>query len=177
MGYSLWLSPPKDSDIEHSLRSTVHSLGCSFAPHVTLISKIPLSTSIEEIRSSLVSYLSTHDLPNVRTLSLETGSEFFKRIFLRCEKTSSLVALARFAKETFLTGDNDINRWVNEYDPHISLIYAEKEACDDEQLIPRLDLPALIDQQWTGGLIQLVDTTEQLSIWKTVLQFDIAKAA
>lgn len=177
MGYSLWLVPPKDSVIEHSLQSAIQSLDCSFAPHVTLTSKIPLSTPIEEIRSSLVSYLITHDLPDVRILSLETGSEFFKRIFLRCEKTSSLVALARFSTETFLSGNNDINRWVDQYDPHISLIYAEKVACDDEQLISRLKLPAFIHQQWQGGHIFLVDTSEALSQWKTVLQLDIPKAA
>ena len=177
MGYSLWLVPPKDSAIEHSLRSAIQSLDCFFAPHVTLISKIPLSTPIEEIRSSLVSFLTDHALPDVRILSLETGSEFFKRVFLRCEKTSSLVALARFSTETFLSGDDDITRWVDQYDPHISLIYADKAACDDDQLISRLNLPALIHQQWQGGQIFLVDTSEALSQWKTVLQLDLSKAA
>jgi hypothetical protein len=179
MGYSLWLIPPKDSTIEHSLQSAIQSLGCSFAPHVTLISKIPLSTPIEEIRSSLISYLTTHDLPDVRIVSLETGSEFFKRIFLRCEQTSSLVALARFSRETFLSSDVDdnINQWVDQYDPHVSLVYAEKTACDDEQLISRLNLPALIHQQWQGGQLCLIDTSEALSQWKTVLQFDLPKAA
>jgi hypothetical protein len=174
MGYSLWLLPPTSSKISTSLISAIKTLGCSFAPHVTLASKIPLSVPVEDIKSSLDTYFVKHSLPDVRINSLNTGSEFFKRIFLRCQKTDSLVSLARFSKQTFVgDDDNDINNWVTNYDPHISLIYAEEKDCNDQELIGRIDTSILIDKTWQGGKIQLVDTSGKLSEWKTVLDFDI----
>ncbi|CAF1470826.1 unnamed protein product [Adineta steineri] len=175
MGYSLWLLPPTSSKIATSLTSIIKSFGCSFAPHVTIVSKIPLTTPIEDIKSSLNTYFANHSLPDVHIKTLETGSEFFKRIFVRCEKTDSLVSLARFSKQTFVNNDDDINKWTNEYDPHISLIYAEKKDCNDEELINQIDLSTLINKTWQGGKIQLVDTSGKLSEWKTVLEFDISK--
>jgi hypothetical protein len=169
MGYSLWLLPPTNSTIATSLISSIKSLGCSFAPHVTLVSKIPLSVPIEDIKSSLHTYFTKHPLPEVHINTLNTGSEFYKRIFLRCSKTDSLISLARFSKQTFVNNDEDIN----DYDPHISLIYAEQKDCNDQELISRLDTSTLIDKTWQGGKIQLVDTSDKLSEWKTVLEFDI----
>ncbi|CAF4637103.1 unnamed protein product [Rotaria sp. Silwood1] len=173
MNYSLWLLPPTNSKIATSLASAVKCLGCSFTPHITLTSKIPLSTPVENIKSSLDTYFAKNSLPDVHINTLDTGSEFFKRIFLRCQKTDSLVLLARFSKQTFVGNDKDIDNWTNDYDPHISLIYAEKEDCNDKELISRLDTSTLIDKTWQGGKIQLVDTSEKLSEWKTVLEFDI----
>lgn len=174
MGYSLWLAPSINSKISTSLITAIKALGCSFAPHVTVVSKIPLSTPIEDIQSSLLTYFNNHHLPDVHIKTLNTGPEFFKRIFLRCEKTDSLVLLARFSKETFVGDDDkDINTWVNEYDPHVSLIYAEEKDCNDQELIGRIDISTLVDKTWQGGKIQLVDTSEKLSEWKIVLDFDI----
>ena len=175
MGYSLWLLPPANSKIGTTLISTIKTLGCSFAPHVTLIPKIPLSLPVEDIKSSLDTYFTKHPLPDVRINSLNTGPEFYKRIFLRCQKTDSLVSLARFSKQTFTTSDddNDIDNWVKNYDPHVSLIYAEEKDCNDQELIGKIDTSALIDKSWQGGKIQLVDTSGKLSEWKTVLDFDI----
>jgi hypothetical protein len=173
MGYSLWLLPPTHSKIATSLISTIKSLNCSFAPHVTLASKIPLSVPIEDIKSSLNTYFTKHSLPDVRIKTLDTGSEFFKRIFLQCQKSDSLVSLAHFSKQTFVGNDEDIDQWINDYDPHISLIYAEKQDCNDKELISRIDTSAMIDKTWQGARIQLVDTSGKLSEWKTVLDFDI----
>ncbi|CAF2946488.1 unnamed protein product [Rotaria sp. Silwood2] len=173
MGYSLWLLPPTNSKITISLISAIKCLGCSFAPHVTLTSKIPLSTSVETIKSSLNNYFAQNSIPDIHINTLQTGSDFFKRIFLRCQKTDSLVSLARFSKQTFVGNDEDMDNWTNNYDPHISLIYAEKQDCDDKELIDRLDTSTLIDKTWYGGKIQLVDTSGKLSEWKTVLEFDI----
>ncbi|UJR37733.1 hypothetical protein I4U23_030428 [Adineta vaga] len=173
MGYSLWLLPPKNSKIITSLISTIESLGCSFAPHVTIVSKIPLSTSIDDIKSVLTTYFSGHSLPEVYIKTLDTGSEFFKRIFLRCQKTDSLVSLARFSNQTFANNNENVDKWIEHYDPHISLIYAEEKDCNDKELINRIDHSTLIDKIWQGGKIQLVDTSGTLSEWKTVLDFDI----
>jgi len=173
MGYSLWLLPTTNSKIGSSLISAIKTLGCSFAPHVTLTSKIPLSVPVEDIKSSLNTYFAKYSLPDVHIKTLDTGSEFFKRIFLRCQKTDSLVSLARFSKQTFVSNDEDIDNWVNDYDPHISLIYAEEKDCNDQELIGRIDTSKLIDKTWQGGKIQLVDTSGKLSEWKTVLDFDI----
>ncbi|CAF3406850.1 unnamed protein product [Rotaria socialis] len=174
MGYSLWLLPPSNSKIASSLISAIKCLGCSFAPHITLTSKISLSISVENIKASLNLYFAKNSLPTIHINTLDTGSQFFKRIFLRCEKTDSLVSLARFSKQAYIGNNEDTDDdWTNDYDPHISLIYAEKQNCNDQELISRIDTSTLIDKTWQGGKIQLVDTTGELSEWKTVLEFDI----
>lgn len=174
MGYSLWLLPSTNTEIERSLITTIKCLGCSFAPHVTLVSKIPLSASVESIKSSMNKYFEEYYIPDVQIYTLDTGSEFFKRIFLRCRKTDSLVALARFSKQTFADNNDNLDEWINGYDPHISLLYAEPQDCNDQELISRIDTTKLIDKTWQGGKIQLVDSSGKLSDWKTVLEFDIA---
>ena len=176
MTYSLWLLPPAQSTVDASLRCAIKSLGCSFAPHVTLASKIPLSLPIDDIRSSLVTYLAEHRSPEVHINALDTGAEFYKRIFLRCQKSASLVSLARFSVTTFVDKNIDVAEWVKQYDPHISLIYAEKDACNDQELIDRLVPATFIDQSWKGGRIQLVDTSGSLSDWKTCLTLDLSDA-
>jgi hypothetical protein len=89
--------------------------GCSFASHVTLVPKIPLSVPIEDIKSSLNTYSIKHSLPDVHIKTLDTGSEFFKRIFLQCQKSDSLVSIARFTKQTFIGNDEDIDQWIYFY--------------------------------------------------------------
>ncbi|UJR38394.1 hypothetical protein I4U23_031063 [Adineta vaga] len=73
-------------------------------------------------------------------------------------------------KRKFFPSDGD--EWKNDltyipvlayYDPHISLIYAEEKACNDKELINRIDHSKLIDKIWQGGKIQLVDTSGKLS--------------
>lgn len=173
MGYSLWLVPANDSVLCQKLTSIIESMNCSFVPHVTLTTKIPLSKSIDDIRLSLLSYFDENGLPVVQINQVDTDSQFFKRIFLRCEKTVSLLSLAQFSTENFVEQSFNYDQWLEMYDPHISLIYARPEDCDDEKLISRIDQSTLIGQQFVGGQIQLVDTTDELSKWKTVLQFDI----
>ena len=40
---------------------------------------------------------------------------------------------------TFIVNDDDIDKWMNDYDPHISLLYAEKNTS------------AIIGKIWEGG--------------------------
>ena len=94
---------------------------------------------MKKIKSSLQTYFTNHPLPNVQIKTIDTGSEFTKRIFSRCEKTDSLVLLARFSKQTFANNNEDIDKWVKDFDPHVSLIYADKKDCNDQELISRLD--------------------------------------
>mgnify|MGYP001057102451 CR=1 FL=1 len=174
MVYSLWLVPPSGSQISASISKIIQSLGCSFAPHVTIVSKIPLSSSIDDIRTILVNYFQNQSKPTVHIQTLATGSAFYKRVFLRCEKTESLVSLARFSKEKFVDDKEDINKWVDEYDPHISLVYGDEKDCSNQEFLKRIDASPFIDQTWQGGRILLVDTSRELSQWKTVLDFSIS---
>jgi hypothetical protein len=57
------------------------------------------------------------------------------------------------------------------------LICAQEKDSNDQELIGRIDTSILIDKTWQGGEIQLVDTTEKLSKWKTVLDFDIPNSS
>jgi hypothetical protein len=173
MTCSLWLVPPRESIVYARLSSIVESFDGTFVPHVTLVSDIPLATSIEFLDASLLDYFVGHPLPDVRLTTLETGPDFFKRLFLRCERTASLVSLARFARQTLVDRHNNLDQWIDHYDPHVSLIYAERSQCNDDELRARIDLSTLLDEQWQGGEIRLVDTSRPVSQWKTMWQLTL----
>jgi hypothetical protein len=140
------LLPSANSKIAIYLISTIKYLEYSSALHIIFALKISFSGSIEDIKSFLNTYFAKHSLPNIRINTLDTGLEFFKRIVLRCQKTDSLVSLDSFSKRTFIGNDEDIDGWVNDYDSHISLIYAEKKDCNDQELIDRIAILTLLDK-------------------------------
>jgi Cyclic phosphodiesterase-like protein len=107
--------------------------------------------------------------------SLIAASLFSTVQSLRCDKTDTLLSLVHFSKQSFADQNADADAWTKEYDPHVSLVYAEKKDCNDNdnELISRIDVSKLIDETSKGAKSQWVDTSGKLHECKTVLHFDI----
>jgi hypothetical protein len=70
---------------------------------------------------------------------------------MRQDRHSSLAAV-HFSKQSFAdqNADADADAWMKEYDQHVSLVYAEKKDCNDNdndnELISRIDVSKVIDE-------------------------------
>ena len=126
-GLSLWLIPPEDGDIYKVLNNAITHLvprtlkvsdAPRFEPHVTLTSRIPSHS----VGSDPQRWLDEMDLPSVAEVEvkfqeLALGDAFFKKLFIRCERSESLLRLAASCRvfSSSKTGEA-------EYDAHVSLL-------------------------------------------------------
>jgi 2',3'-cyclic-nucleotide 3'-phosphodiesterase len=127
-GLSLWLVPTEGSDIYNGLTEAItrvvpSTLGVSdsvpkFVPHLTLASRIPKQSTTEDPQK----WLDGIDVPAISTVEvkfreLATGDAFFKKLFIRCERTDSLLQLAASCR-AFSSAKLD----EAQYDPHVSIL-------------------------------------------------------
>ena len=127
-GLSLWLVPPEDSHVYNALNKAIteivpHEAGASdsaprFEPHLTLASRIPR----QSITSDPQQWLEEIDLPTiseveVRWHELAVGDAYFKKLFIRCQRSSSLLQLASSCR-VFSSAESG----EAQYDPHVSLL-------------------------------------------------------
>ena len=126
-GLSLWLVPTEGSDIYNALTKAMNQLvppilGASdspkFEPHVTLASRIPR----QSIKTDPQKWLDGIDLPAVSTVEvkfheLAVGEAFFKKLFIRCKRSDSLLQLASSCR-AFSSAKID----EAQYDPHVSIL-------------------------------------------------------
>lgn len=127
-GLSLWLIPPEGSHIYNTLARAINELVPSeiqpsdaapkSEPHLTLASRIPR----QSITSDPQTWLDEIDLPAISTVEvrfheLATGDMYFKKLFIRCKRSDSLLQLASsFRAFSSATVDEA------QYDPHVSLL-------------------------------------------------------
>lgn len=165
-GMSLWLLPPESYAPNTSLsRLTLTTFPQSpnfpgsppFQPHITLCSRLPPSPT------PLLPSLALSDLPSpdIHFDSLAHGTEYFKFIFLRIKKTASLLALARYLRETLFPGGEFKEE---EFDPHVSLVYADLEVSEKrvEYVAWKTAVAVGESQGWKGGRVVLVDTRSKV---------------
>ena len=127
-GLSLWLIPPAGSHIYNALTRAIEELVPSeikpsdvapkFEPHLTLASRLPR----QSIASDPQKWLDELDLPAISTVEvkfheLATGDMYFKRLFIRCKRSDSLLQLASSCR-AFSSAKID----ETQYDPHVSLL-------------------------------------------------------
>lgn len=127
-GLSLWLVPPEDSHaykvltkaIDYIVPDEMGAPGSApkFKPHITLASRIPRHS----IASDPQTWLDAIDLPalssvEVRWQELAVGESYFKRLFVRCKRSDSLLRLASSCR-AFSSATKD----EAQYDPHVSLL-------------------------------------------------------
>jgi hypothetical protein len=127
---SMWLIPPKDSEIHAVLVDAIARMVPSvlateegqlpqFEPHVTLDSHI----SRVYIRDDdFQTWLDEIDLPDASAVELEfqelaVGDEFNKKLFLRCKQSDSLISLALACRQY-----SCVKTPKGRYDPHVSLL-------------------------------------------------------
>jgi 2',3'-cyclic-nucleotide 3'-phosphodiesterase len=127
-GLSLWLVPTEGSDIYNALAKAITqivppTLSISdtpprFEPHLTLASRIPR----QSITSDPQRWLDEIDLPAISTVEvsfqeLATGDAFFKKLFIRCKRSDSLLQLAARCRAF-----SSVNIDEMQYDPHVSIL-------------------------------------------------------
>lgn len=127
-GLSLWLVPPKGSHCYDVLTKAITDIvpgemrasgsAPQFEPHLTLASRIPR----QSISSDPQEWLDGLDLPAISTVEvrwheLAVGDAYFKRLFVRCKRSDSLLKLASSCR-AFSSANID----EAQYDPHVSLL-------------------------------------------------------
>lgn len=174
---SLWLLPPESYKPYTALsKLTTTSFPQSnnfpqspgFAPHITLCSAIPHSTT--PILTSLD--LSSLSPPEVEFGELAHGNQYFKFIYLKVKKTETLLGLAKYVREALLQDSQGFKEDL--YDPHVSLVYSSEEPTEKRVEYVAWKTAVAIGESkgWKGGRIVLVDTrSKDVGEWKVKEQW------
>ncbi|KAI6799124.1 hypothetical protein KC332_g16459 [Hortaea werneckii] len=214
-GSSLWLVPPKDSALYktcHQLITThIPSIFFSalaqpvpFTPHVTLTADTVPSDLFPDSTDPAISaqkWLDSIDLPppsttqeglKVKIQNVQVEGPFFRKLTLRCEKSSQLCELAgrcrahHGGKEGMVGGEHDeegeeVEKWVREsYAPHLSLMYSDLPEEEVQLKLNEVDSEISQVQQANpeslstrGGEIWLVPTYRPIEEWQPIAKREI----
>lgn len=128
LGLSLWLVPPNNTELHDALtdaiaRGVPTAIGDSkpsprFEPHLTLTSHIPKLPPGHDPQE----WLDGIKLPEITEVAVDfqeltIGNAFFKRLFIRCARTESLLQLASACRALSIPSGEQVD-----YDPHVSLL-------------------------------------------------------
>lgn len=132
-GSSLWLLPPESHPLNEKLASLINRTASHFGskdlfiPHVTLTSDLvkPSSYGPEPQR-----WLDSLDLPaggdvKVEFEKLSTEDVYFRKLYIKCQKTKGLKALATVCRKQVAGYEDEgtARKWAEEtYNPHASLL-------------------------------------------------------
>lgn len=131
-GSSLWLLPPGSHPLNDVLTSLIKRTASKFGsatlfiPHVTLTSDIGSSTyGLEPQR-----WIETLDLPagrdvEVKFEELDSEDVLVRKLYIRCEKTAGLKALATACRKevAYHNDKGTAGTWADKtYNPHVSLL-------------------------------------------------------
>jgi 2',3'-cyclic-nucleotide 3'-phosphodiesterase len=138
-GASLWLIPPQSSTFYKTLQTLIdktipthfpNTKTHHFIPHVTITSNIDQSLYSQDPQAWLGS-LSLHPQSQVvepisiGLEALEAGQPFVKKLTLKAERSSQLLALAASCRAEAVLGRDSVKaaEWAHsEYLPHLSLM-------------------------------------------------------
>jgi len=228
-GWSLWLLPPKPTQITYQLdrqiREFIPQIYSDIVPptslpifpaHITLTSLIPPLSEDQDAQAWLDSLplepksdssaegkeageneAGSSDKTagagvQVQFKELASGSTFFKRLYIRCHRTPSLLALASLCRrhavhrgtQTWAPVDENVQQWVEEsYDPHISLLYVDLDPTGNRMELVNKGLRGMgimmageerkgmaWMEGWRGGRVWLVPTDRGLGEWRPVAE-------
>ncbi|BFZ56669.1 2',3'-cyclic nucleotide 3'-phosphodiesterase [Savitreella phatthalungensis] len=143
LGGSFWLVPDLTSPAAAQLQRCLEELGNDktwgedvsdpFSCHATITSSISAKWLTEHTHENTaaagaVSISSALGLaqPKILIKEIVIDNLFFKRIYLRLERTESLLALTRAFRQAFVDEHpSETENFLNNFDPHISLAYAK----------------------------------------------------
>lgn len=131
-GSSLWLLPPDTHPLNYVLTSlierTASHFGSSdlFIPHLTLTSEIYPSTYGSEPQKWLDGLnLPACDDVKVDFEKLSGEDVYFRKLYIKCHKTTGLKALAKVCRKQVAGHEDEetAGKWVDEkFNPHVSLL-------------------------------------------------------
>ncbi len=162
--YSLWLELDKEQAIFYN--STIELLSkkydCpTFQAHITLLGGIYGEENIvlnqfEKLKPYLKSF-------SLKLLELEFGNTYFQSIFYTVEKNQPLKVLRQLAENIFNKKET--------YFPHLSMLYGHFALSQKEEISKQISQP--LYNQLMISKIALVDTTEMINDWKTLLTLSL----
>ncbi|KAJ3352137.1 hypothetical protein HDU83_008320 [Entophlyctis luteolus] len=96
-GFSLWLAPPKGSELEGSLRAVIEHYSeetgaPKFDPHVTLLGSV-VAQSAEDAAAAVAQVLRTHAPVDVRFTHIVTRDQYFQCVMAKVAETPELMQL------------------------------------------------------------------------------------
>lgn len=194
---SLWLIPPQDDHpFNKSLKSLIGESIASdfprvpkdqlgFLPHVTLTSDISPETYGTDPQSWLDSlplpteFKKEHVEPDLNFETIETGNQFFRKLYLRAKKDENLLKLAIATRQATGVDAEKARQWADsEFMPHLSLLYADIEEAEVKKKVALVELQlgwefgSLFDccggTLAMGARLVLVDTSQEIKDWKVL---------
>lgn len=198
---SLWLIPPQDNHpFNKSLKSLISETiqsdfprvpndQLSFPPHVTLTSDIAPDAYGSDPQSWLdnlslpAEFKKERVEPDLNFETIETGSQFFKKLYLRARKDENLLKLAAATRRATGADTDTAKKWAeSEFMPHLSLLYADIAEADVKKKIGLVELQlgwefgSLFDccggTLAMGARLVLVDTSNKIRDWKVLASRD-----
>lgn len=164
-GYSLWLIPAGETYNKLSILIKTLSEEYKsplFEPHVTLLGEILLSEEDMIQRSKQLVFGQKSFSITLQTVDYE--DYYFRALFMRAEKSESLLALHNRTKKIF-------EMQAIPYMPHLSLLYGNLTQSVKEQIIRNIGRKQ--DMKFTIGAIQLFKTDGEVSSWHKVKEFPL----
>lgn len=201
IGCSLWLLPPSESPIQTTLSDLITTKIPScfpgihnvvFEPHLTLTSDIKMPPDIVANKQAQ-RWLDNMPLPDkvnidVRFKALDVGAAFFKKLTLSVDK-EPLERFGAYIRSTVVeSGDMAAaTRWVKEWAPHVSLMYADIEVTADKfqeilQVVMNAGIQTGNEHRFLEGRncyvskwnrIALIETWKEPMDWKIVASREI----
>jgi 2',3'-cyclic-nucleotide 3'-phosphodiesterase len=132
-GSSLWLLPAQNHPLDQKLTSLIEQTASAFGstdlfiPHLTLTSDLVSPSSYgsepQEWLDSLV--LPAADDVHVIFEKLDSEDVYFRKLYVKCKKTTGLKALATVCRKQVVGHEEEATarKWAEEtYNPHVSLL-------------------------------------------------------
>ncbi len=162
--FSIWLMPT--GAVGEELAERIDRLSREFSsplfpPHVTLIGGLNDDTETLRIRTARLA-AELQPFP-VRLGAIDDLDEFYRALFVRVNKTPSLLEANARARVLFRREDEP------EYMPHLSLLYGDFSHAVKAQIIARLD--SMLDVSFDATCLYLFSTLGQTRDWYSVGEF------
>jgi len=162
MGLSLWLPPPPEvaKVLQEVIDKTATKYGGpTFAPHVTLLTKIPDGMTVHEVLVRVRSVVPPEEPLRVTLSRVESGATFFQSVLAAVKQTEYLMALNADVRSA-LTPAADVTFY-----PHLSLFYGDPPREKKDAIVQDLYVEGVCEQKLDGVEVNGVESFEVTEIW------------
>ncbi|KAJ3298695.1 hypothetical protein HDU79_008188 [Rhizoclosmatium sp. JEL0117] len=168
-GLSLWIGPPKDSDLYKKLDDIVGHFSSKlsspkWAPHITLLGSVVATP--EEAATKIKQAAASHGPFKVTLTELVTKDLFFQCVMAKSEETKELLELNAALRAVYPPPHSE------PYWPHLSLVYGDLSAETKQNVIDEIknnaDWAGIVGSVVEVNVIELWNTEGPVENWKKV---------
>jgi 2'-5' RNA ligase len=153
---SIWIVPP--AEVRAGLDGLVarHGEGPAFTPHVTLLGDLRVDRAATVAAAGAVV---ERFLPlSIRFEGIDTGSSFFRSVFLRVHASAELVGAHRALCEALGVAP------AAPFEPHLSLAYGRVPETDRAALEEEVDRRGIVGTSFAAGTLTLAHAASTMPI-------------